>query len=103
MEKYLVTFTDVDETDARLLDREKLAQFLRDNIAEEHYSGGGYRIDAVYRFDGGDKLTLLDLQCRWHRSDPDEFITYSYVVAEPGDDPARKDIVEFTVTIDGRA
>lgn len=100
MEKYLVVIRDVDDTDAVLRDKEKLTRFLHDNLLEEFYSSHGFTIEAIYRFDGSDHLTLLDLACTsvvLPAGDSD-FIHYLYRVTEPGGNV----VATFEVTIDGR-
>lgn len=100
MEKYLVVVKDLDDTGTHLFGREGLVGFLRDNLIEEHYSGDGYRIEAIYRFDGGDKLALLELDATFTRDAGDDFIDYGYRVCEPGTGTT---VTTFTVRIDGRA
>jgi len=82
------------------LTSDELAAFLSRNIEHEHYSGDGYAVTRLFRYDDG-RLTPLSVHRVRDHADSGDYLYWGYEVR--ADSPTAPAETAFTVCIDGRA
>ncbi|MBI1759329.1 MAG: hypothetical protein HYR62_08910 [Actinobacteria bacterium] len=92
---------DVDPPQLHVFDAgEQFGAFLGGCIEHAHYSGDGYAVARLFRYEGG-VFTRLVVRRLGSDRDGEDYLYWRYEVRS-GDTPDG-DVVAFTVRIDGRA
>lgn len=100
---YLIEYAIDGEESVDLADAGHAARFLAASIEHAHYSGTGFEVTRMFRYDGG-TLIPLHLACPGSGyADADGYLHYPYEVWPSGGPSAPAPEFTFTVTIDGRA
>jgi hypothetical protein len=83
---YLIEYAIDGEASVDLMDGDRAAGFLARGIEHAYYSGTGFDVTRMFRYDDGD-----------------DYLHYPYEVWPVGGPSAAAPEFTFTVTIDGRA